>query len=507
MKNLFDFATKELSQDAFLRWLFESYDSSDAEVKEASRSLLIAFINNPKYTVTSIVRLWTKAQDHKADIVVWLEMNDGYKYGIIIEDKTYSSEHNQLLKYQCIFEQDKYWNENTNERKYIFYKTGFIQDWERNTVKNAKWELFDLKRIRDFWQRYSNGSNLLLNWYANHINKLYELYSNTELVTEPNSKFNAIAWFGFFNNVLKERYKNDFKIYVENSNYGYSYITFRPLIPIAKEDNTPYLEITSRDCNVYADGKIIGTNLIAKWLVYGMEWRFKEKSIGSYVDKLRDTIDDIQDSLFISDRKFDKVIAHTKKEEINSKEEFLLKLDKILKDYKKIYEAANIESLELEYKYSKLYEDKIEIIKNISNKLKEVKSEDFKYKEIGCYNLYGVYKSYFSSYINIEDNGLTLEAYIMKEPTDREYEGFPYEEADILYIALWNRGNRDYDFSKFITPDCKKIITEGRNAWGKHYIIKRYDLKAHTSEFIIKTAVQFITEEVKKYTQSKNITL
>lgn len=501
MKNLFDFATKELSQDAFLRWLFESYDSSDAEVKDASRGLLIDFINNPKYRTDSIVKLWTKAQDHKADIVVWVEMNDGYKYGIIIEDKTYSSEHNQLLKYQCIFEKDKYWKENTNERRYIFYKTSFIQDRERATVKNAKWELFDLKRIRDFWQRYSNGSNLLLNWYAHHINKLHELYSNTELVTEPNSKYNTIAWFGFFNNVLKERYKNDFKIYVENSNYGYSYITFRPLIPVAKEDNTPFLEITSRDSNVYDDGKIIGTNLIAKWLVYGMEWRFKENSIDLYVEKLRKSLDKIQDSHFISDRKYEKIIAHTKKEEINSKEEFLLKLDEILKDYKRIYEDANIESLKLEYKYSKDYNDKIEIVTSISNKLKEVKSDEFKCKEIGCYNIEGVYKSYFSSYINIEDNGLTLEAYIMKEPTDREYDGFPFEEADILYIALWNRGNRDYDFDKFITPDCKKIVTEGRNAWGKHYIIKRYDLKAHTSEFIIKTAVDFITAEVEKINQ------
>ena len=26
MKNLFDYATKELSQDAFLRWLFENYN-------------------------------------------------------------------------------------------------------------------------------------------------------------------------------------------------------------------------------------------------------------------------------------------------------------------------------------------------------------------------------------------------------------------------------------------------------------------------------------------------
>lgn len=29
MKNIFDFATRELSQDAFLRWLLENYDDAD----------------------------------------------------------------------------------------------------------------------------------------------------------------------------------------------------------------------------------------------------------------------------------------------------------------------------------------------------------------------------------------------------------------------------------------------------------------------------------------------
>ena len=41
MKNLFDYATKELSQDAFLCWLFESWE--DADLKEVAFGLLRKF--------------------------------------------------------------------------------------------------------------------------------------------------------------------------------------------------------------------------------------------------------------------------------------------------------------------------------------------------------------------------------------------------------------------------------------------------------------------------------
>ena len=37
MKNIFDYATRELSQDAFLRWLFENFD--DTELKYAAGDL------------------------------------------------------------------------------------------------------------------------------------------------------------------------------------------------------------------------------------------------------------------------------------------------------------------------------------------------------------------------------------------------------------------------------------------------------------------------------------
>ena len=39
MENLFDYATKELSQDAFLRWLFESWNE-DIECGIIARKIL-----------------------------------------------------------------------------------------------------------------------------------------------------------------------------------------------------------------------------------------------------------------------------------------------------------------------------------------------------------------------------------------------------------------------------------------------------------------------------------
>ena len=47
MKNLFEYATKELSQDAFLRWLIENWnESDDKELQKASRGFLNSLTDN-----------------------------------------------------------------------------------------------------------------------------------------------------------------------------------------------------------------------------------------------------------------------------------------------------------------------------------------------------------------------------------------------------------------------------------------------------------------------------
>ena len=99
--NLFVYATSELSQDAFLCWLL-SFAMSDAtddpEMRECAESFLrkalgtIKLTQNEKIIVNEIAR-----QVKHADILVSING----KYKLIIEDKTYSSEHdNQLVRYK-----------------------------------------------------------------------------------------------------------------------------------------------------------------------------------------------------------------------------------------------------------------------------------------------------------------------------------------------------------------------------------------------------------------------
>ena len=277
MENLFKFATKELSQDAFLRWLFENYDCEDNDVRMASRALLISFINNDKYSVNDIKKLWTLSQDHKADISVWIEMSDNYKYGIIIEDKTYSNEHNQLRKYKEIFDNDSYWKENTNQMIYIFYKTGYIQEWERTVIEKEGWREFGFDKIYDFYSKYVKSNNLILNNYAQYIIDLHDKRTNIEKPVKEDE--DVIKWQSYFDNTLKPLFSN-YTCWVGNTYFGYAYICFH-----AKTfdfPGAPYLEVRSRDC--------LGNSFQARILTYGMDNNKNNNLTPEVCQKIRDEV-------------------------------------------------------------------------------------------------------------------------------------------------------------------------------------------------------------------------
>ena len=123
--NIFDIATKELSQDAFITWLLTFADNDnqqyDKELNLCAKEFVSMLIkkqipnfNDPIDTV--------KAGRQWENIDIWAEVNG--KYLIIIEDKTISSEHsNQLERYKEIAE--KWCSENKYETPICIYlKTG-----------------------------------------------------------------------------------------------------------------------------------------------------------------------------------------------------------------------------------------------------------------------------------------------------------------------------------------------------------------------------------------------
>ncbi len=95
MKNIFDFATKELSQDAFLRWLLENWNCNDKSIQKASQLLLFDFLGIDRSS--KITSLKTMAQYKKIDILVDCVI-DGENYIIAIEDKMYSVDHGLQLE-------------------------------------------------------------------------------------------------------------------------------------------------------------------------------------------------------------------------------------------------------------------------------------------------------------------------------------------------------------------------------------------------------------------------
>jgi len=87
MKNLFSFATRELSQDAFLRWLLENYDSTEEDVRTTSNLLIKKFLGIIAPVTITYVK--TYAQLVHTDVCAKVKLSDGKVYvvrdGDIIE--------------------------------------------------------------------------------------------------------------------------------------------------------------------------------------------------------------------------------------------------------------------------------------------------------------------------------------------------------------------------------------------------------------------------------------
>ena len=131
MKNLFDYATKELSQDAFLRWLFENYNCKNEKVRQVCRKLFNKFTSD-ELDFSKIENLTTMAQWKNIDVSIWFTILDE-DYLIVIEDKTTTEEHKQLQNYNKKIQEHLDWLIKNNQRPIkkvykVFYKTAESRD-------------------------------------------------------------------------------------------------------------------------------------------------------------------------------------------------------------------------------------------------------------------------------------------------------------------------------------------------------------------------------------------
>lgn len=251
MENLFNYATKELSQDAFLRWLFESWQDKDLTPVVSALLKKFCMLSDDE----KITEIKTVAQWRKIDITVYVD-TDKRKLALFIEDKSFSSEHDQLLKYNADIETIK-----DRDIFKIFYKTSLLNDKDIASARNANWKTYDVNEIYELFRPFADTENVILLQYINYINAISMATKSIDKPWKNDNNIHFIQWYNYFKEKILPNFINEFpkSVVLSGTQWRWPY----SCLQIKAKENAPYLEIQSKDC---VDDKII-----VRLLCYGVK--------------------------------------------------------------------------------------------------------------------------------------------------------------------------------------------------------------------------------------------
>jgi hypothetical protein len=201
--NIFNYATSELTQDAFIAWL-TSWANSDLKIENEQlynlgTEFLKSILAKQNIKLTRITNLDIKTQFHKIDVFVSFKMNDK-QYAIIIEDKVRTSDHSdQLKRYRKHVEHFT----TSDVIIPIFFKTGYHVN--RESIKNKGYYFYDIKDfISVLTPKVNEIDNAILSQYFAYLLNLEKdfdkAHNDTLLIeNEPISQWEWWSWVKFFN--------------------------------------------------------------------------------------------------------------------------------------------------------------------------------------------------------------------------------------------------------------------------------------------------------------------
>lgn len=192
--NIFNCATREMSQEAFIFWLF-GWSNSDAmtinpELHNLSRKLLEAFLSKHGKTLPlRIKKIKIIGGFYNIDII--LEINDSIV--IPIPDKIYNRESpDQLLQYIQILKEDGYSEQNILP---IYLQTGAQGNYEK--LKRIGYSTFSRKELLDILNKGKVINNDILRDYIEYI-KEFENITQSFMHLHLN-QWHLYSWEGFYN--------------------------------------------------------------------------------------------------------------------------------------------------------------------------------------------------------------------------------------------------------------------------------------------------------------------
>jgi hypothetical protein len=214
--NLFSFATKELSQDAFIAWFLQwaspECQKHDAFLSDCARRFLTKLLSlqmEPPLEITMV-----KAGRQWEGIDVWAEING--KYLLIIEDKTFTGEHsNQLQTYRA--RATAWCAKNSFQLVCVYLKTG---SESASILEKVKLQGFAVFGRRDFLDILNDlrVTNHIFTDFKQHLQALEN--AENQFLKKPIKDWGDPDWKGFYQALEKVRPVVNWS-YVPNPNGGF----------------------------------------------------------------------------------------------------------------------------------------------------------------------------------------------------------------------------------------------------------------------------------------------
>ena len=223
--NLFSFATSELSQDAFICWCLNWFnDKTNQKLHEMAISLIKRMTGDIEIESVEIIRQYSdvaeyidengnkKKQAVKIDVLAIINKS----IGLIIEDKTFSSVHDdQIMRYDDglkiilsksdnnqLFYKGKTYLLDPELIKTVFWKTGFNYDYDQAIKADVK---FDGETIKGFLSGY-RGINEILDDYLDNLENNLRWYKENGDFTIPFETDSGEKRYDWYCNLSQNQY-------------------------------------------------------------------------------------------------------------------------------------------------------------------------------------------------------------------------------------------------------------------------------------------------------------
>ena len=216
--NLFDFASSELSQDAFLSWLLSwadpEYEPCDLALHETALHFLDRLFDVSGNTLPrEPATIPVDQQVRGLDILALV----GTHHAVLIEDKTGTEEHSQQLERYAAAVAQMY---PKREQLRIYLKTGEQSSYD--AVRNAGYAVFGRHKLLEVLRHgYELGvTNAVLLEYLQHLEYLDDQFESFK--TMPATRWDELwdPWQGFYVE-LQRRLETGGWGYVPNQGGGF----------------------------------------------------------------------------------------------------------------------------------------------------------------------------------------------------------------------------------------------------------------------------------------------